>query len=74
MKNKEVNEAFKRIFEIAEDLGFKVFFSDEKDILDGLIIGTEDFFEAVRDGEEDLDEYNMVTGMSEDSPEDGGLH
>lgn len=61
--NPSLEEVLKQLFEYAESIGMKVFFDSEKPDFEGFIIGTEEFFTKITEGEEDLGNYDMVTGI-----------
>lgn len=72
MKTQE--QILKEFFELAEQIGFSIYFNTENsDELEGFIVGTEHYFSNIIDGEEDLNDYSQVMDI-ETGPSSGGLH
>jgi len=63
MKTQE--QILKEIYEFAESLGMHVFFNTEnkEETLEGFVIGTDDYFNNLAEGHEELDNYNKVIGV-----------
>ena len=72
---KSFEEILKELYEYAESIGMNVYFNSEAEEFRGFVIGTEDFFVDVIQGEEDLSNYDTVTGIEYRTNDDrGDLH